>query len=186
MTQSQDTGDIATADAASRLLTAIDRAMQAAQASVAKQQDERDQKLAAALSAQAAGASSRATQIIAGIPGIVEYNTKLALESPVNFAGGDRCEAVIMRLNALESEVDPNLCAADKFNPDPAQLRYAARLVFDFCDRPELGLHPKVVMLVGYDQSSTAYQYLAIEISWQLPAKRVLDLVRQGLEAMPV
>jgi len=173
MAQSQDTGDIAAADAASRLLAAIEQAMQAAQARVAKQQDERDHKLAAAHAAQAAGASSRASQIIAAIPGIVEFNTKYALEMPANFARGERCEAQIMRLNAFESEVDPNLCPRDRFNADPAQLRYAARLVFDFCDRPELGLHPKVVMLTGYDQSSTAFQYLSIEISWQFPAERI-------------
>jgi hypothetical protein len=116
------------------LRAAVLQAMAANQTYFRKEREMEAAKRNEVLAQLAAAAPARAAEVIAGIPqAVLNYRSSRS--------------ARVMTLDRLETTQDTYLCVR-RYDPwDPSQLRYAARIVFDYCERA--GLSPYLHGVTG-------------------------------------
>jgi hypothetical protein len=128
-----------------------------------------------------ADAPKRVADTIAAIPEAIRQQTAKALENPGMFNyDGFQCQVQIMSLECHEYSDSPGHAddyaweERNRFQP-PGETRYAARSVWDICEKG--GLNPKICRGVHYggkdgrgDHSqSEAYFYMVIR--WNVPTE---------------
>lgn len=172
----QPNSDFITISAINALQKNVREAMSVAHQKVMTQRAKEAAILADQHRAAAEKAVDRASEIIANIPQIIGSRTEWFLEHPNRSNGFDAC-GELMELDSVETpqypgsdhRTEPKLPA-----PDPKQLCYAARLVWDFCEAS--GYNPQLIRGTGYHEqyespgSSYSYACFKILIRWNIPA----------------
>lgn len=119
-------------------------------------------------------APKKAAWFISGIPKVVEGVTRTRLRSPHRYDGFD-CQAQLMAFEALRIPGVPGqVVDGDPWQegqPDPGQIRYCTRLVFDFCQ--QAGYNPILVreFVRANDWSSQRVCIFRLLIRWNIPAE---------------
>jgi hypothetical protein len=170
-----NSNDFMSAAAISNLQGLVLQAMISGNAKVLAQRSEEASNLARAHALENHRAPQRAAELIASIPSLVEAETTawLRRSNPSSQDGFD-CGSTLVRLTELES-CESVGCLHDpewtNRRPNPANLRYAARLVFDFLQ--QAGYNPQLVREV-YRLEEFSYDECAgfrIDIRWNIPTE---------------
>lgn len=171
----QPNSDFITISAINALQKNVREAMSVAQQKVKEERAKAAAILTEQHSQAAAKAVDRASEIIANIPQIIGSRTEWFLKHP-NPSNGFDAYSELMELDSVETpqypgsdhRTEPNLSA-----PNPDQLCYAARLVWDFCEAA--GYNPQLIRSTGYSETYESlgahpYACFKIVIRWNIPA----------------
>lgn len=164
--------DFATTAAIAQFKDLAFQAMLAAHEEVLAERAKDVSQLERGHAAQIENAPTRSSEHIASLLKRIGAITNMRLKDP-NPSDGFDCQANVMLVNSLESPQDPGNPASRSEDvleePDPNQLRYAARLVWDFCKAA--GYHLELVRGARRMNSFSPQRCFCIRIYWNIPAQ---------------